>query len=105
MVTRLLLLGLLAGCGPVEPCPDGSMLDGPGGLELVESEHQVGWGQADCWRCHTDATIHKLGCTPDVDLAAIQDQVAAQGLDSCSTCHGDNGTGTTDDTGSTEADR
>lgn len=87
----LLVVLLAASCGPVEPCPDGSMLEGPSGLELEEQEHELGWGQADCWLCHSESTLHRLGCTPDVDLQAIEARVQAEGLDACADCHGANG--------------
>lgn len=92
-MTRLAVLGLLglAACGPVETCPEGSMLDGPAGLELTEGEHELGWGQAECWRCHSESTLHRRGCTEGVDLQALEAQVQAEGLSACATCHGTNG--------------
>lgn len=91
MVSRLLLLSLLlAGCGP-DPCPNGSMLDGAEGLVVTEAEHAAGWSQAACFDCHAAVTLHRTGCTPDVDLEAIQDQVDEVGEAGCATCHGDNG--------------
>lgn len=83
----------LAACGPVQPCADGSMLESPDGLGLTEAEHPEGWGDAECWHCHAEASIHRLGCTPGVDLQAVQQEVREQGLTSCATCHGGNGAG------------
>lgn len=103
----LVALGLLTACGPVEPCANGSMLDGAGGLALEQEEHALGWGQADCWQCHNEAVLHRSGCTPGVDLAAVQERVETEGLASCAECHGANGvveaddTATGDDTGET----
>lgn len=88
MVT--LLLALLA-CQERDPCPDGSMLDGEEGLLVTEAEHGPGWGQVDCLACHAEAVLHRTGCTPDVDLEAIQARVQAQGDASCAACHGENG--------------
>jgi aspartate aminotransferase-like enzyme len=90
MVTVILLLLVLAGCGQ-DPCPEGSMLTGDEGLVVTAAEHGDGWGQAECDACHARVTLHRTGCTPDVDLEAIQDMVADEGLDSCALCHGDNG--------------
>ncbi|MFH1463721.1 MAG: hypothetical protein ABIO70_04970 [Pseudomonadota bacterium] len=91
MVIRLPLLSLLlVGCGP-DPCPDGSMLDGAEGLVVTAEEHGAGWGQAACFGCHAATALHRTGCTPDVDLEAIQAQVEAEGEAGCATCHGDNG--------------
>lgn len=92
-MTGLTILFLVAGCGPVEPCEGGDMLDGPAGLELAEEEHAIGWGQADCWQCHVESSLHRVGCTAGVDLDAVQDEVRALGLESCGSCHGDNGVG------------
>ena len=85
------LLLATSACGPVEPCPDGSMLDGPAGLELTQEEHELGWGQSDCWLCHSESTLHRLGCTPGVDLADIEARVQAEGTAACADCHGENG--------------
>lgn len=87
----VILLSLLLGCQATDPCPDVAMIDGPEGLVLTADEHGIGWGIEDCWQCHQAQTLHRTGCTPDVDLQAIQDQVEAEGLASCATCHGDNG--------------
>ena len=94
MVSRLLVLSaatLLAACGPVDSCPNGSMLDGPEGLVLTEEEHDLGWAHDDCFQCHTEATLHRLGCTPEADMERVQQRVEDEGLDSCVVCHGDNG--------------
>ncbi len=90
MVMLVLALHLLLGCGQ-DPCPDGSMLDGEQGLVVTAAEHGGAYGVADCDACHARVTLHRTGCTPDVDLEAIQDMVDADGLESCSVCHGDNG--------------
>ena len=91
MVKLALLLGvLLAGCGQ-DPCARGSMLESEGGLIVTENEHPTGWGQDTCTDCHALASLHRLGCTPDVDLDAIQAKVEQGGIDSCAECHGDNG--------------
>lgn len=88
----LLFVSMLAGC---PSCPEVSILDGEGGLELVEDEHPDGWGQADCRACHQLKAIHRRGCTEGVNLAAVRELVAAEGLDVCSDCHGNNGVGAT----------
>lgn len=86
----MLLIHLLA-CAVADPCPAGSMLDGDEGLVVTEAEHGTGWGQAECFECHQVDTLHRTGCTPDVDLEAIQAEVDASGIGSCAACHGDNG--------------
>jgi hypothetical protein len=88
MVIALLLL--LLGCGQ-DPCPDGSMIDGDEGLVVTQEEHGAAWAEPQCDACHAFGTLHRTGCTPDVDLEAIQAQVQDQGLESCAVCHGDNG--------------
>lgn len=85
----LLPLLLLTGCGE-DPCPYGSLLDSEAGLALTEEEHPTGWGQGDCWSCHVQATLHRSGCSPDVDLAAIRAEVERHPR-SCADCHGSNG--------------
>lgn len=92
MVARLLsVLAALAlvGCG--DPCEDGSMLDSPGGLVVIEAEHPDGWGRADCADCHSFAALHRDGCAEEVDYEALRDEVDADGADSCGSCHGENG--------------
>ncbi len=90
MVRPLWFCLLLVGCGH-DPCPEGSMLDGDEGLVVTASEHGAAWGASQCDACHPSLTLHRTGCTPDVDLEAIQAMVDQDGLDSCSLCHGDNG--------------
>lgn len=94
-VTRrsgLALVALLASCA-ADPCPDGSMLDREGGLLLTEARHPTGWGQAECASCHALPQLHRQGCTPEVDMQAVRAIVDEEGLDSCASCHGDNGSG------------
>ncbi len=93
MIARLssfaLLMSALGAC--VEPACDGSMLDGPAGLVVTHVEHPTGWGEAACAECHVPGVLHRQACTPDVDLVAVREQVAAEGEASCAACHGDNG--------------
>lgn len=67
------------------------MLDGPNGLVLTAEEHVEGWGTDACADCHVFAVLHRTGCTPDVDLAAIREQVETDGEAVCADCHGTNG--------------
>jgi hypothetical protein len=90
MVRTLLLSLLLAACGP-DPCPEGSMLDSDEGLVVTADEHGAAWGVAECDACHAFSTLHRTGCTPDIDLEVVQEKVEIEGLDSCALCHGDNG--------------
>ncbi len=86
----LAVLVALAACDD-EPCPRGSMLDSADGLVVTLEEHPTGWGLGDCFECHHKATIHRLGCAPEVDFVALRAVVDVGGLESCSSCHGDNG--------------
>jgi len=92
VVTRGLAIGLLAAtlcaCDDV-PCED--MTRSEAGLVVTEVEHGIGWGEASCDSCHLRATLHDRGCTPGVDLVALRALVEAEGLESCASCHGDNG--------------
>lgn len=74
-----------------DPCPRGSMLDSVGGLTVTEIEHPTGWGLDGCDDCHALTQIHRLGCTEEVDLVEVRDEVELDGLESCASCHGDNG--------------
>ncbi len=97
--TALLALAALCACDAEDPCVDGSMLDSAQGLVVTEAEHPAAWGRQDCWECHVAAEIHRTGCTPDVDLAAIGTQVQAEGTASCASCHGPMGTPEAGDAG------
>lgn len=90
-LATLIAVALLAGCEAGDPCARGSMLDSVGGLVLTEAEHPTGWGEESCVDCHAYASLHRVACTPDVDLDAVAEQVEEEGLASCATCHGDNG--------------
>lgn len=81
---------LFVGCAP-PICDQGSMLDSELGLELTEAEHPEGWGHEDCFGCHASASLHREGCTPEVDYEALWDLVEDEGDASCIDCHGDNG--------------
>ena len=85
----------LGGCDPAWlSCEDVvGMLESEDGLEVVEDEHPTGWGQDRCLTCHSVEAMHQRNCTDldEVDLAAIQDDVALRGDGSCASCHGANG--------------
>ena len=78
-----------AGC-PV-PCPNGSMLDSPGGLQVLEDEHPAAWGDSVCAGCHSFDALHRQGCTPDVDFVVLREIVDDEGESSCASCHGELG--------------
>jgi hypothetical protein len=91
MVRAFVLVTLVcAACAP-PICEQGSMLDSELGLELTEQEHPEGWGHPECFGCHAAASLHKEGCTPDVDYEALWELVELEGEDGCMDCHGDNG--------------
>lgn len=99
MVARILLLLpvlALVACTD-DPCPRGSMVDSAEGLIVTQEEHPTGWGDIECSACHVHARLHRIGCTPDVDLLHVRAEVDDQGDNSCDACHGDNGTGASND--------
>lgn len=87
--------GIAALCGALgceeDPCPRGSMLESDGALLVTESEHPTGWGEAACADCHALEALHRSGCTPEVDTLALTEMIEEEGLESCASCHGDNG--------------
>jgi len=92
------LVTLLGACGSrSDPQSEdfGNILASPGGLVLVEEEHEAGWGRQDCFVCHDTNNMHQVNRTglPDekVDLPGIRAIIENQGLESCELCHGDNG--------------
>ncbi len=89
MVSRIpaLLLAALVCAGCTPPCSDGSMLESEGGLVVVRDEHPDAWERSDCTTCHALDGLHRQGCAA-VDLAAVREQVAADGVDGCPACHG-----------------
>lgn len=90
-LSLLLLPALLLACEGEDPCADGPMTEGDEGLFVTAAEHGEAWGEDDCFACHVEAVMHRTGCTPDVDLAAIRAEVRDEGVASCAQCHGDNG--------------
>ena len=86
----MILLLLLAACGPDGECADRRDLGtSPGGLLLTEEEHALGWGKTECYQCHQRWDIHRSDCMDGiaVDYAAIEEA----GVDGCAECHGWNG--------------
>ncbi|MDO8526594.1 MAG: hypothetical protein Q7T03_02780 [Deltaproteobacteria bacterium] len=70
----------------------GNLLDTTGGLTLSQSEHEIGWGQADCLPCHNLENIHLVNRTGTaIDIVAIHNQALSGGIASCASCHGNNG--------------
>lgn len=84
----------MSACSP-DPCSTrGDMLESPGGLQVEPSEHGVGWGQPECFQCHSVATIHEDGCSSSSMTAEdIRGMFDTADPTSCQMCHGDNGTG------------
>lgn len=86
----------LAACGARDACPNGPMTDGPEGLVVTPAEHPDAWGEDNCFACHDLAVLHRTGCTPGIDLAAVRAQVdealSELGPDAvapaCAECHG-----------------
>ena len=91
-----LFASALIGCGNEEALNGedyGNLLISPSGLTLTQSEHEVGWGKSQCDTCHNFNNIHLEDNTGlGVDVEAIREQVFTEGLSSCASCHGANGT-------------
>ena len=94
----LLLAATVAGCGSAsEPQSEnyGNLLASPGGLIVLEQEHQTGWMRPDCFGCHDVNNMHQVNRTgltdEQVDLPGIRAIIQNQGEASCVLCHGDNG--------------
>jgi hypothetical protein len=60
----------------------------------MEEEHQGGWGRSNCFLCHNIENIHLVNNSSfdAVDVDAIRQKTIDEGLSSCMTCHGTNGT-------------
>jgi len=61
---------------------------------LTEENHGdygEGWGHASCFVCHPLIKLHVQTWNPYLDLELIRAIVKRDGLDSCATCHGNNG--------------
>jgi len=87
------LLLILAGCGSTEPCAGwNDTLEGDGGLQLTADEHGPGWGQTACFQCHQAWLIHPADCVEDGWLDHIDQTVVLEDGQSCTGCHGMNGT-------------
>lgn len=71
----------------------GNLIDTPGGLSLTKEEHSYGWGESNCYICHTPNNFHQSQeeRSTQFDMQQVRDRVAVEGLNSCSTCHGSNG--------------
>ncbi len=87
------MLAGATGCAEEATCPDtaDAMIFSEAGLVVTESEHEIGWGHEECATCHPFAALHRQGCSPDVDLAKIREEVREEGEAACRECHGDNG--------------
>lgn len=91
---RSALFALLLGCTDPDPCAGKrDLVASPAGLKLTRVEHGIGWGQAECFRCHTVFRIHLETCVEQsqVDVGAIDVQVDEEDPASCAPCHGANG--------------
>ena len=70
----------------------GNIAAGDLGAILTQSEHEVGWGEADCLLCHNMKNIHQNDQSgTGLNLEAIQALTEESGIASCAGCHGDNG--------------
>lgn len=85
----------MSSCASLTPCEDLEVTLGQSeqGLIVTPAEHPDGWGRGDCSACHVLAVVHRRECMPGVDYVALDEQVEAEGYDSCGECHGDNGVG------------
>lgn len=69
----------------------GDILASPSGLVLTQSEHSIGWGQANCTACHNLENIHLVDRTGVTHIVAVHNQAIAEGIAGCAACHGTNG--------------
>lgn len=82
----------------------GDLLSSPGGLLVLEEEHETGYGRPDCFACHEIRSMHIVNRTslpncdqvddpdePCIDLADIQSFIRQDKEGSCVVCHGNNG--------------
>jgi hypothetical protein len=98
----LFFLTVLASCSDVrgqEPQYEdyGDIFERNGGSFVLKRDlHELGWGKTECFLCHNINNIHKVErvAALKIDLKAIDDQVAKEGLNSCVDCHGNNGVAT-----------
>lgn len=95
LFVAFICITLLVGCGSADNFGGedyGDIAAGPGGITLTQDEHPLGWGNADCFECHSDSNIHQTDRTgTGLNLQAIRDMTENQGLESCASCHGTNG--------------
>ena len=61
---------------------------------VSQKTHPTGWGKANCLVCHNVNNIHKVDriSALSINLPRIERTIDAQGLKSCTNCHGSNGT-------------
>ncbi len=60
-------------------------------LNLRVSNHPHGYGKATCFNCHLQQNIHEVDRLHDSSFSFAKPLVEANGLKSCSGCHGSNG--------------
>lgn len=91
----LLAFVCIVGCGSDNTLTGedhGNLAVGESGLILTQTEHEEGWGEANCFFCHNMANIHQTDRTgTGLNLEAIRTLTEEEGLDSCVDCHGTNG--------------
>lgn len=86
----MMWLFLLLACGDDDPCAGKRDLAlSPAGLDLVEAEHPVGWGQTECFQCHQAWDIHAEDCVDGVRV--VPERIEADTVEECVACHGANG--------------
>ncbi|BCX81500.1 hypothetical protein MIT9_P1078 [Methylomarinovum caldicuralii] len=79
---RWLLIMLLLAAGAAAKGRDVSLAQN----QVLLTERHEGWGKARCQACHVLSLIHK-------NAPHIRGIVRDKGFDTCTGCHGDNGTG------------
>lgn len=86
----LLILLLLVSCAENrdrESYPINSIAD----LTLTATNHPHGYGKSQCFICHVQVNIHYDDSLGTGLIPTAQELTRTQGLQSCSTCHGNNG--------------
>ena len=89
----LLITLLLVSCGKhTAPLEDHGDIIADGNFVINVDNHPRLYGEKNCFMCHQEFSIHQEdrinGTT--IDLESIQNKVKANGIKSCSTCHGSN---------------
>ena len=96
IINNILLMSVLTACGnsPTDYENYGDItVNNNNTYEVSSANHPHGWGKSNCFLCHNINNIHREDRVANsyIDLDAINDNISASGLRSCTNCHGNNG--------------